>query len=345
MSENYEYPQQGDIEDNNNIDSNFNSNSKSGLKKKNRTLQYYKFLFYSMKTELKLHDLIKLIRASNAGEIALWIISLILYANTPKNFPKLAKGEKSSTYKNVFISFHFIHVLRAALGIFLIYFFPRSFQVINSLESNSDSKFEKTLFNDLIRETIFFNVTEKIKAKKIPIIIYLIMTLINFLFDLIDFLVSLSALSGSKPEVKVVLLTYLLIAVLYIVIDLAYIFWAEQLKYIFPPDYLKPIDSLLNGMVDKALVKFKIRKQKTDIVSEAKAQHSGQPYVKSSNEMNNGGINVLESILKDSFGVYKPVGNNQQGNDQERIENRPKYPDNNFPPGSEDQMNENKLDE
>jgi hypothetical protein len=345
MSDDYNYgsPQAEEVE-NNNIDSNSNSKGVYGLKKKNRTLQYYKFLFYSMKTELKLHDLIKLISTSNAGEIALWVISLILYANTPKNFPKLSEGEKSTSYKNVFIWFHFLHVLRAGLGIFLLYVFPRSFQVINSIETNSDSKLEKTLFNDLIREAVFFNVTEKIKPKKIPIIIYLVLTAINFVFDIIDFLVVLSALSGAKPEAKVVLLTYLLIAVLYMVIDLAYIFWTGQLKYVFPPDYLRAIDSLLNGMVDKALVRFKLRKPKTDVVSEAKVQQSGQPYVQGS--MNNGGVNVLESILMDSFGVYKPAGYPQQGTTQEKNDNRPKYPDNNnFPPSSEDQMNENKLDD
>ena len=58
------------------------------------------------------------------------------------------------------------HVFHAALGLFLIHTFPRSFQVINNLETNSDSKLERTLFNDLIREAIFFNATEKIKSKK-----------------------------------------------------------------------------------------------------------------------------------------------------------------------------------
>ena len=345
MSEDYENPKQDEVANNNNIDYNNYSNNNNIIKKKNRTLQYYKFLFYSLKTELKLHDLIKLIRTSNVGEISLWIISLLLYANTPKDFPKLSVGEKSSSYKNAFIWFHFIHVLRGISGIFLIYSLPKSIDVINSLESYSDTKLEKILFNDLIRETIFFNVTEKIKPKKIPIIIYLIMTIVNYVFDLLDFVIILSGLSKAKPEAKVVLLTYLLIAALYLVIDLAYIFWAGQLKYIFPPDYLKPIDSLINGVVDKTLIKFKLRKPKTDLVSEAKAQQSAQPYVKSSNEMKNGGINVLESILMDSFGVYKPAGNNQQGSNQNKYDNRSKYPDNNnIPPGSEEQMNENQLD-
>ena len=223
--------------------------------------------------------------------------------------------------------------------------FPKSFDVINKVESYSDIKLEKTLFNDLIRETIFFNVTEKIKPKKILIIIYLVLTLFNFIFDLIDFLVILSALSGAKPEAKVVLLTYLIIAVLYMAIDCAYIFWTGQLKYVFPKDYLKPVDAIFNGLVDKAMIKFKLRKPKTDIVAEAKVQQSGQRYVQSSNDMNNGGVNILENIFSDSFGVYK-MPNYPQYNNQEKEDNRQRFPDNNNnPPGSEEQMNENRLDE
>ena len=61
--------------------------------------------------------------------------------------------------------------------------------------------------------------------------------------------------------------------------------------------------------------------------------------------MKNGGINILENILADSFGVYKIDDNIQQGNNQEKYDNRQRFPDNNnFPPSSEDQMNENKLD-
>ena len=99
-----EYPQQ----ENNNI-----SNETGVVKKKNRTLQYYKFLFYSLKTEIKAQDFLKLLRTSNAIEIAIWIISILLYANTPKDFPKLTRGEKSTSYKNSFIWLHFFHIIRA----------------------------------------------------------------------------------------------------------------------------------------------------------------------------------------------------------------------------------------
>lgn len=326
--------------DNNNIEIN---NKKSNIKKKNRTLQFYKFLFYSIKTEIKLHDFIKLFRFSNSGEISLWIMSLILYISTPKDLLKSSEGKKSTIYNNIFIWFHFLHIIRAVLGIFLIYYFPRSFEVINSLESYSNTKFEKTLFNDLIRESIFFNVTERIKPKKKFVITYLIITLINLFFDLIDFFVILASLSRVKLNAKVVLLTYFLISILYIYIDVSYIFWIEQLKYSFPKEYLRPLESILFGIVDKALIRFKLRKPKTDIVSEENAQKSGQPYVQSS-DMKNGGVNVLENILRDSFGVRMGESLNKS-NEINNDGNRGINPNlENNPPGSEEQIIENKLD-
>ena len=45
------------------------------------------------------------------------------------------------------------------------------------------------------------------------------MTVVNFIFDLIDFILILSSISGVKPKAKVVLLNYFIISVLYIVID------------------------------------------------------------------------------------------------------------------------------
>ena len=314
------------------------------LKKKNRTLQYYKFLFYSLKTEIKAQDFLKLLRTSNTIEIAIWIISFLLYANTPKGFPRLKQGTKSSSYKNSFIWLHLIHVIRGALGFFITHTIPRSYKVTEYLESISDSKLERTLFNDLIRETIFFSITEKIKSKKIPILAYLILTAINFVIDIIDFFVILASLSDAESDAKVVLLTYLMISAIYMAVDLAYVLWAGQLVYIFPKEYLKPIDSMFSGIVDLAVKRFKLMKPKINVISEAKAQQSNGPYVKSSNDMKNGGVNILENILGDTFGREVHV---QQDGNQNKVNNRPSFPQENNYPNSEDQMNNNehKLDD
>ena len=307
---------------------NFSSGQSDGLKKKNRTLQYYKFLFYSLKTEIKAQDFLKLLRTSNTVEIVIWIISLLLYANTPKDFPKISAGErKSSSYKNTFIWFHILPVIRGALGTFITFTLPRSYKVTEYLE------------------TIFFSITEKIKSKKIPIIIYFVLTGLNFIFDILDFFIIIASLSRARSDAKVVLLTYLLIAGIYVAVDLAYLLWAGQLVYIFPREYLKPIDSMFNGIVNYAMKKFKLGKPKTDVVAEARAQQSKGPYVKSSNDMNNGGVNILENILGDTFGREVYI---QQNDQQNKINNRPSFPGENNNPNSEEQMNNNnehKLDE
>ena len=58
--------------------------------------------------------------------------------------------------------------------------------------------------------------------------------------------------------------------------------------------------------------------------------------------MGNGGVNILDNILKDSFGFK--IGDNTSNNIQKnQVDNRQIYPNNN-PPGSEEQIKEYKLD-
>ena len=64
----------------------------------------------------------------------------------------------------------------------------------------------------------------------------------------------------------------------------------------------------------------------------------------SSNDMKNGGVNILENILGDTFGREVHV---QQDGQQNKVNNRPSFPEKNKYPNSEDQMNNNehKLDD
>ena len=281
-----------------------NNNNKKVIKK-NRTLQYYKFLFYTMKTEIKVHDFLKLLRNSNTAELALWTISVVLFANIPKNFPILKEGEKSKiSYSGVLLWFHLVHVIRACLGMYVGYKLPRSYQIMDILQNLSEEKLAKTLFNDIIRETLLVNAVLVIKEKKVYVLIYFISTILNLIIDIIDFLVVLSSLSKCAASAKVMFITYFIIDIIYLVLDFSYLFWVGQLKYIFPEDYLKPINDLLYGIIDRTLMLFKLGKNKTNVVSEAKVQKSSGPYVKESGNMNNGGINLLEYVMKESLGVY-----------------------------------------
>jgi hypothetical protein len=266
-----------------------------------------------MKTEIKIHDFLKLVRNSNTAEISIWTMSVVLFANIPKNFPILKEGEKSTAkYSGAFIWLHIVHILRAFLGMYIGYKLPRSFQIMDILQNLSDEKLAKTLFNDIIRETVLKNTIPVIKERKILIFIYFVSSIINAIFDIIDFIVILVQMSGSSSSAKVVFMTYLLIAVIYLVIDFAYFFWAGQLKYIFPPEYIRPITDLKYGIIDRVIMAFKLAKGKTNIISEAKAQQNRGSYSQDSkNCMNNGGINMLEHIMKDSLGIYDNQDSNK----------------------------------
>ena len=185
------------------------------------------------------------------------------------------------------------------------------------LQNISDEKLSKTLFNDIIRETLLNNAIIVIKQRKLLIFIYFISTIINTIIDIIDFFIILGKISGSASSAKVVFITYIIITVIYLVIDFAYFFWAGQLRYIFPQEYLRPITDLKYGIIDRAMMTFKLGKNKTNVISEAKAQQNNGPYAKGSNIMNNGGINILEYVMKDSLGIY-----NSQSNDKYLPENK-----------------------
>ena len=264
-----------------------NSNNPT-LKKKNRTLQFYKFLFYSIKLEIKFHEFLDLVRYTNQSEILLWILSLILYINTPKDFPKIVNdNEKVVKYKNTFIWFHIFHLIRGIIGIYLWNKLPKSYQLVEALKGTPDEKLSKTLFNDLVRETANIQIIKPYAEKKLAFYIYIGCTFFNFIIDVIDFLVVLAGLKNATSDAKVVLLTYLLIGFLYCVCDLSYFFWAGMLKLHFPPQYLSPIEDAFNGTVKKLYKRFKISKPKTDIKEEAKAQNQG-------NENTNGNNNEVK---------------------------------------------------
>lgn len=256
---------------------NVQTSQQQPLKKKNRTLQYYKFLFYSIKMEIKSKEIVNLIKISNQGDIILWILSLIVYIATPKDFPKIQDGETAVKYKNSFIWIHIVHVIRGGIGIFILLKLPKSFQVVEAMKGIPENKLENRIFNDLVRETIKDQVLKPVESKKIFFYVYAGLTFFNLTFDIIDFFVVLASLDKATSDAKAVLLTYLMIAFLYMVIDCSYLFWAGTLAYVFPPAYYLPIQDAFSGTVGKVMKRFKIGKPKTDIKSEAEAQNQKEP--------------------------------------------------------------------
>jgi hypothetical protein len=234
-------------------------------RKKNRTLQFYKFLFYSMKIEIKMHEFVDLVRFSNQSEISLWILSLVLYFNA------------TSTYTNVFVWIHVIHIIRGLCGMLLMLKIPRSYVIVDKMSSISDSDLKDKLFNDIIRGVLKTEVIDKMEKMRCWLIIYFILTFVNFVFDIIDFLYILSRIEHvTENNIKVIWLSYLAIAFLYLAIDLSYVFWTNSLKYSFPPKYMEPIYDAFSGAMTKVKTVFKIFKKQTDLRSEAANQINNQ---------------------------------------------------------------------
>ncbi len=177
-----------------------NPNNNPQAKKKNRTLQFYKFLFYSIKIEIKIHEFFDLIRFSNQSEISLWILSVILYLSSPEDFT------------DGFVWFGILHFIRGIIGMFILLKLPRSYTLIESMKNIPEKDLETKLFNDITRGIFNRDILEPIKKYKNLSIVYFIVTMVNFVFDIIHFLYILSNIDreGMKNNERVILLSFMI---------------------------------------------------------------------------------------------------------------------------------------
>lgn len=303
-----------------NLNHNQNINNLNGNNinppKKNRQLQFYKFLFYSNKIEIQLQDFLSLVRTSNQTEIMFWILSVILYCNSPNNQPEYEANGRKYTYNGGFIWAHLFHIVRGFLGLYIVYVLPRTFQLIDKLQNLNESILEKKFFNDIMREFLNENVLNVISKKKIHFLFYLSLTGLNLGIDLFDFFFLLSMLDKSPSESKVVLITYLFISLVYIIIDLSYVLWSFSLKYILPKEYLEPILNAFDGLVGKAKKVFKIGKKESDIKKEFEVKGPEQPphklpEVKDQIISNNSNTNTINQVNSNSINVnIEGINNN-----------------------------------
>ena len=153
-----------------------------------------------------MHEFFDLIRFSNQSEISLWILSIILYFNSPKDF------------SNGLVWIHILHIVRGIIGFLCLLKLPRSYAVVESMKNVPENELETKLFNDIARNVVKKEVVEKIEGIKCWLLSYFILTFVNFIFDVIDFLYILSHIDkeGLENNKKVVLLSFLIISVLYI---------------------------------------------------------------------------------------------------------------------------------
>ena len=185
------------------LDNNIEPNSYSVKiieNKKNRTLQFFKFLLNSMKMEISLNEFMKLIKMSNQGEIGLWIISIFLYYSGNYEFP--------------LVWLHILHLIRGFLGVSIFFKLPRSYELIDSIDVEG-KLMENKVFNDLMRDSAKQHILPLIQNLKVYLLAYFSLTFVNFMIDIVDFLYLLSNINSTQINSSVIVV-FLMIDIIYL---------------------------------------------------------------------------------------------------------------------------------
>ena len=182
-----------------------------GIKRKNKVLQFLKFLLFSIKIEVKNNEFLLLIKHSSSIEIIIWLVSIILYIDS------IAQ----SNY--VIIWFHVIHFIRGIIGKIILRRIPMTYDFIERL--NVDDKIHETkLFNDILRDTIKAEALPQLRDIQGWLISYFSLTIINVFIDVIYFLYCLSNLAAKSKIIDLYFLFFFTISVIYFGIPYLLIF-------------------------------------------------------------------------------------------------------------------------
>jgi hypothetical protein len=160
-------------------------------KKKNRTLQFYKFLLNAIKIEISLNEFLKLVKFSNFGEIFIWLLSVIIYFSGNQSYP--------------LVWLHLAHVFRGIVGIVISNRLPRSYELIEQIDINGP-EMETKMYNDVIRQAVRQSVVPRVNALKGFLLGYFALTFVNFMIDVVDFLYIISKVSDNDELDTVVFL-------------------------------------------------------------------------------------------------------------------------------------------
>lgn len=171
------------------------------IKTKNNGLQFYKFLLNSLKVEISINEFIGLIKMSNQAEIIIWIISISIYLMGSKQYP--------------LVWIHVLHVFRAFVGMIILHKLPRSYELITHI-IHDEKLMEMNNYNDIIRQAFNDHILPRLKLMKCELSMYLTLTIVNFMIDIVDFVYVMSYFSYGKENFQIVTFTFFVLNFLYI---------------------------------------------------------------------------------------------------------------------------------
>lgn len=169
-------------------------------KKKNRTLQFFKFLLYSLKLEVKNNEFLILLKTTSISEALLWFLSVLIYFDS------------GSKYFIVWLQI--LHLIKGTIGLYILNNLPMTYDIIENM--NVDVKtLETKVYNDIVREVIKDKALPKLKELKCSLLSYFLLAIINFFIDVISLLFCLAHL-GETKKADVYYLCFFSFSIVYI---------------------------------------------------------------------------------------------------------------------------------
>ena len=157
-------------------------------KKKNRTLQFYKFLLYSLKTEMKINEFFYLIKISSVYEISAFLFTILL----------LLTGE----FGYSFLFLGLLHFIRGCVGLHLLEKLPKSYELIENFTAKEE-ELQTKIFNDIVRDNFKNLVFTTLEKQKKFLILYFVLNFLNYILDLIAFFISLSLMGQVQDLIDI----------------------------------------------------------------------------------------------------------------------------------------------
>ncbi len=158
---------------------------------KRQSNEYFSFIFYSMKLEVKSKEFFSLISLSIIGEIVTWVLKLLLHLFA-----------KSSP----FLWVQTCHVLRALFGIIIMAKMPKSYQIFDEVEGmpkSSNLPLTRNFYH-LKRFTLTY-INKEINGSRGNLLFYFALTFLNFVADLFDFLFNFSLFQSATEDKQIMI--------------------------------------------------------------------------------------------------------------------------------------------
>lgn len=184
-------------------ENNKSSNDKSPSKPKNRTLQYYKFLHYAMKTEIKYYEFHSLAKWCSHVEVLSWIASIILYFSAEE-------------FKTAFPWLNTIHLARGIIGYIILVKLPRSYEFLNKIDIDYNTAATQE-YNYIMRDQVKKHFLKDILDMKCWLVTYFSLTFANFIIDIIHFIYCVASLDDKDQKLsdQLDIVTFLLISIIF----------------------------------------------------------------------------------------------------------------------------------